>query len=708
MRNGDQPITNGNGLVYSNLMLSGTGNKIAPASMLTVQGNLLKSWSSIFIPNSGTVLLNGNNQTFAGLDYNILLLTNGTKTTSGNSTIFDSLKINLATILAISNTDSITLHSDASRTARVAKVDGSIAYGLNAKFVVERFIPARKAWRFLSIATNSTQTIKDGWQESATSQAQNPRPGYGIQITNNSSNWAANGFDAYSAAGPSMKTYNPSTDSYIGISSTHIPFNANASGYMTFIRGNRVSTTITSPPTAAILRTAGNIFTGPQPDINLVSGLFIPINNYYASSIDLRKLVSSTSVSFYIWDPNRGGNFGFGAVQTLVWNGTDYEVIPGGGSYGLTNNFIESGQAFFGGTLGADTIIKVTENIKASTSFAAIPFTPVTQHNNHLRVNLYKHDSSGKHTLLDGVRLQFDSSYNNDLDKMDVGKLNNFEGNIAIQKSSELLVLERRRHLQTDDTIQLHISSLNDKKYSLEFIPLNLQALGMKAIIFDTYLNKATPLTFFQNQRMDFEFNDQPGSKDPLRFKIISAAAASLPLIFQKVLAYLYNGNPIIEWEIENEESIEYYEIQRSEDGSSFLPIGKNNLNKDIITKYQFRDLNPVIGNNYYRISAKEKNGNVLYSKVVQLLMNRTAPEFNISPNPITNRRISLQARNIPSGLYAVHVLTRTGQLVYSKTNIWISTGTATIPLIIPATHGIYHVKILLPDGTNVLKKIVY
>src|SRR6185437_5981221 len=46
---GDQPITNANGVVYGNLVISGSGNKTAPSGTLTIQGNLTKSGTSSFI-----------------------------------------------------------------------------------------------------------------------------------------------------------------------------------------------------------------------------------------------------------------------------------------------------------------------------------------------------------------------------------------------------------------------------------------------------------------------------------------------------------------------------------------------------------------------------------------------------------------------------------------------------------------------------------
>ena len=52
---------------------------------------------------------------------------------------------------------------------------------------------------------------------------------------------------------------------------------------------------------------------------------------------------------FYVWDPNLGGSSGYGGYQTFSYNGSDYVVTPGMGSYGASgsiSNRTESGQAF--------------------------------------------------------------------------------------------------------------------------------------------------------------------------------------------------------------------------------------------------------------------------------------------------------------------------------------------------------------------------
>src|SRR5690606_7521960 len=83
-----------------------------------------------------------------------------------------------------------TLKSNATNTARVAPVGGSIS----GNVTVERYIPARRAWRLMNAPVGGTQTINQAWQEGVTTASPNPNPapGYGTYVTVGT---VANGFD---------------------------------------------------------------------------------------------------------------------------------------------------------------------------------------------------------------------------------------------------------------------------------------------------------------------------------------------------------------------------------------------------------------------------------------------------------------------------------------------------------------------------------
>jgi hypothetical protein len=711
MRGGGQPITTANNLIYSNLSLAGSGTKTAPAGTLTIQGNLTKSGTSLFDYNNGTVLLNGTNQSFAGLTYNNLILTNGTKTTSGSSTIIDSIKINDGTNLSISSTDIITLHSDALKTALVGQINtGIINYNFTGKFLVERYIPAKKAWRFLSVPVNSlTQTIKQAWQEGAALFSSNPKPGYGMQITSDNSNWSFLGFDALSFA-PSVKTYNPGNNTYTGIGSTNIAFDATLGGYMTFIRGDRTATSVISAVTGTTLRTEGKLFTGDQPAINLIPGKFIPVNNPYASALDLRNISRSNSIFYYVWDPNRGGAYGFGGFTTLSWDGsTDYDVVPANaGSYGATNNYIAGGQAFFVSGSGS---VQITENAKTAATFTSLPFTPAGIPSQKLRSNLYSVNADGSSFLADGVLCSFADNYSNNVDGMDAKKIMNASENLSLKREGVDLVIERRNTLLAKDTIFFNLSSLHKQQYRFEFIASWLSQTGLEAYLEDSYLKTRTRLNLNDSARTDFVVDNNAASVAPGRFRIVfDAAGGVLPVTFTNVKAYPENENIAVEWNVENETGIKNYLVGKSTDGVRFTPVVVITAhNYQVSSNYNWIDLQPAMGYNYYRIKNTGTGGEIQYSKIVKVWYGTGKKGITVYPNPSPDGIIHLHFNNQPEGKYCLQLMNTSGQVIQPRVIQHTGRGnTETISLDEDTPHGLYRLHIIQPDNTEQDIDIIY
>ena len=73
--------------------------------------------------------------------------------------------------MKLTTNDNLTFKSTATSTAYLGDMTGNT---LTGKATVERYISARKAWRFLSVPTNTTQTIQQTWQEGATSTGSEP------------------------------------------------------------------------------------------------------------------------------------------------------------------------------------------------------------------------------------------------------------------------------------------------------------------------------------------------------------------------------------------------------------------------------------------------------------------------------------------------------------------------------------------------------
>ncbi|HMJ48598.1 MAG TPA: T9SS type A sorting domain-containing protein, partial [Ferruginibacter sp.] len=508
-----QTITNTS--TYHHMTLSGSGNKLAPAATLTVQGHLVQSGTAAFMHNNGNVVLNGTAQNFAGLPFYSLDISGGTKTTTGNSSIADYLKINSGATLTIANDNTITILSTLTKTASVKAIDGSINYGNSgSKFIVERFIKTPRKWQLLSVPTNSTQKFRDAWQENFATITN-----YGMHITDsNALTWAGNGFDALST-GPTIKTYQSASDTWLGILNTTSLGIKSDYGYMTFVRGDRAIANPTSTSSTTILRTAGQLYLGDKA-ITVPAG-FSHVGNPFASAVNLYNVTKSGSIAtdIYVWDPLLAGSFGVGKYQTLAINaGGYYDVVPGGGgSYPATWNSIESGQAFFIRTnVGGGTVtFKESDKIAASNM---VFFTPGAEQN--VRVNLFI-NNSGRYELLDGIMAKYDDKFSNEVNFEDAPKFINSGENVAISRDNKLLSVERRKLVAVNDTLFLHITGLGIKTYQL-YIPMNnMDAPGRKGYLYDKYLDAYIGLNLDGINTMEFTVENIPASYAADRFMIV-------------------------------------------------------------------------------------------------------------------------------------------------------------------------------------------
>ncbi len=162
LSDGDQPVTNANGLIYQNLVISGSGNKTAPSGNLVIQGNLSKTTSANFIHNNGTVLLNGSSeQTYSCVSsqmvFNNLINENTVGLNINDSlSIYNQLSLEDNTVIKL-NAD-ISLLSSKDHTASIGQLGTNVNINYNAgRFIVERYINTNptdgghhKSWQFIS------------------------------------------------------------------------------------------------------------------------------------------------------------------------------------------------------------------------------------------------------------------------------------------------------------------------------------------------------------------------------------------------------------------------------------------------------------------------------------------------------------------------------------------------------------------------------
>ena len=693
----------------------------------------------------GTLELNGTSaaQTIAGSIFathtirNLIISnSNGVSFTNTNDTMSITGVLSFGTSNAILNTNNnLTLVSNVAGTASVGDLtNGGLATGNNiiGNVTVERYIPNHpKAWQFLAVPT-SGQSINNAWQEGNTTLG-NTRPGYGTIITGEMSGAVGLGFDIYTPSGPSMKYYNPATNSWVGVASTS-QLISNQKGYMFFVRGDRGVTVFNQPATATTLRTTGKLFTfgaDAPPSTSVPGGKLEAIGNPYASPIDFR-LVSRPAApavddAFYVWDPLLTNNYnGLGGYQTIS-AANSWKPIPGGTANYDANvgyPYIQSGQAFMVHATGSGGTVSFAEANKVSQYAMANRITDRVTERQFMRMSL---TTSGMFS--DGNVVAFDSDFSNVYDANDALKVINAGENTGIRKDDKVLALEARSPVVVEDTVFYNFTNMRKPTYKMKFSPENMAA-GLTAVLVDKFTNTNTAVSTTDTTSYNFAITAAAGSYAADRFYMIFRQASPMAITSITANRNTSSASVSINWTTEREAAVAQYEVQRSSNGSNFVSISDMSAAGNNTGTYNYTsvDPSPLAGTNYYRIKAARNNADEVYSAVVRVVpvknqstgkndgeriaannvTNVEVAAVNLYPNPVIDKTVNVQFVNQAKGNYKLELTNKLGELIYRKTvEVDANNVLETIHLERSVAAGNYQLIITAPGNTKTVKQVV-
>lgn len=174
----------------------------------------------------------------------------------------------------------------------------------------------------------------------------------------------------------------------------------------------------------------------------------------------------------------------------------------------------------------------------------------------------------------------------------------------------------------------------------------------------------------------------------------------ALPVRFVNVKASIKGNQGLLQWKVASEVNVERYEIEKSSNGVEFEIIGSVVAKR--VEYYELTDRKLLVGNNYYRIKAVDKDGKTSYSDVA-LLKQNVVTTFNISvlPNPAYND-VKVQATNLEAGNYSVRIVQNNGSVVREQRfNSNSTLTTVTVPMHLFAK-GAYTLVITNSKGENI------
>ncbi len=691
---------------------------IDPDATLTVANATMKIAGSITNNGSldvskGTLDFNGTlPQNISGklfLDSSIqnLIVSNETglslSSTLGRLNITGDLAFGNVNNATFNTGDNLVLASNATVTARVADItNGGVNFGnkFSGKVTVERYFPARRAWRLVTAPLSGAGSIFSTWQNNGVFAS-----GKGTYVTGPIANLLTNGMDPSPLNNSSLKfgsALSPITNTITTNLSTATG-NSDNKGFFIFVRGDRTANNLSvNYCNTTTLKSSGILQTGDQQFAATPSlGAFTLIGNPYASPVDFSKLVrTNLNNRFYAWDPYLGNDQGGYVIIDDILNTGIYTSTPS--SPGGQTKIIQSSQAVFVVTANpAVASIKFTESAKSSSNLQGL-FRPVTGPL-FFKTNLYLQNDNGSSSLADGNLIQFNNHFNAGVDMQDAIKLSNVYETIGLANGTTSLAINRRPILASRDTLFLNFSRNRQRKYQFEFVAGKIQRDNLAGFLEDQYLKKLTPLNMDGITKVDFEVSSNPLSAASNRFRVLFNPSVS----FNKINAAVKDDDIAIEWEVSDEYNIKSYDIERSRNGVSFTKLDSSlaSGNGKKLVSYAWLDREPLPGYYYYRIRSLSNNGVVGYSKVVKVKMNRSTNDLYVSPNPVTENNIQIQMNKMPPGVYRVRLISTIGQVLgnYSITHVK-NMSKETIHLANRLAPGIYQLEITFP--TNKVKKI--
>jgi hypothetical protein len=147
---------------------------------------------------------------------------------------------------------------------------------------------------------------------------------------------------------------------------------------------------------------------------------------------------------------------------------------------------------------------------------------------------------------------------------------------------------------------------------------------------------------------------------------LVLPVARALPVKLIAFTAAREGRQALLAWSTSEEINSEKFDIERSSDGKKWSRVGSVSAAGDVlqtVSQYSFTDINPMPGENLYRLKMIDRDQTFAYSKIVNVNFN-DGTFVNTYPNPATDKLMI--SANDWAGVKTVKIFSQTGQIVYS------------------------------------------
>lgn len=178
-------------------------------------------------------------------------------------------------------------------------------------------------------------------------------------------------------------------------------------------------------------------------------------------------------------------------------------------------------------------------------------------------------------------------------------------------------------------------------------------------------------------------------------YGIVFPGVAPLPVTLTSYTASPRNQTSLLDWTTESEYNNDFYTLEYSTNGRDFEILDEINGKGTTAetSSYQYIHKNPIIGENYYRLTQIDFDGTqeVLGTKVLTFKTDEII--VKIQPNPILEQSLRIAYISPENGMVEMTVLGVDGKIIREKRENVLA-GTTMIDLELPGlSNGIYFLK---------------
>lgn len=166
-----------------------------------------------------------------------------------------------------------------------------------------------------------------------------------------------------------------------------------------------------------------------------------------------------------------------------------------------------------------------------------------------------------------------------------------------------------------------------------------------------------------------YAYIDAADRQDPVPATYTLSWAWVLSAQGMQLSAIRNNNGVVLQWFTLTEANTNYFDVERSTDGTHFTAIGKVNAagNSTVRKNYSLADNASPSGTSYYRIKLYDIDGKKTYSNTISVIKNSSSTTgFAVNPNPVSTRyNITMNAPQGGNG--TLQLVDMSGKIVWAK-----------------------------------------